>query len=332
MSYVLDALRRADAERERGAVPDLNAQILPPAITDEEVVGPPGRHWRWLGVAAAMGAVAAVAWIAGRSGGDERAVVSASAPAASTARPAPVAAPTAVERPAPTAASVPAPEAGAGPTPAAMGPAAVPMAPASSSGGLPVAAGATASTATAVAAATTSSTTTAAAAASRPPDSAPAARAAPAPSKVPPRAVAAGPTASPASPSAAPTADRLEASADTKRMAAAAATVPSRVAPAPAPAAPAPTAASVPAAAAESRATAARVPGLAELPEDMRRLVPAMAMGGSVYSTQASARMIVVNGQVLQEGAQLTPELRLEQIRPKSAVFSVRGQPFEVPL
>lgn len=76
----------------------------------------------------------------------------------------------------------------------------------------------------------------------------------------------------------------------------------------------------------------ARVPNLAELPGDLRQQVPAMSIGGSVYSPQASARMIVVNGQVFQEGNALTPELVLEQIRPKSAVFTIRGQRFEVPL
>lgn len=76
----------------------------------------------------------------------------------------------------------------------------------------------------------------------------------------------------------------------------------------------------------------ARVPALAELPGDLRQQVPALAIGGSVYSPQASARMVVVNGQVFQEGNALTPELKLEQIRPKSAVFSIRGTRFEVPL
>jgi general secretion pathway protein B len=33
MSYILDALRRADAERSRGAVPGLHAQNIP---TDDE--------------------------------------------------------------------------------------------------------------------------------------------------------------------------------------------------------------------------------------------------------------------------------------------------------
>ena len=36
MSYILEALRKADAERERGTVPDLHAQLLPGAADDDE--------------------------------------------------------------------------------------------------------------------------------------------------------------------------------------------------------------------------------------------------------------------------------------------------------
>jgi general secretion pathway protein B len=42
--------------------------------------------------------------------------------------------------------------------------------------------------------------------------------------------------------------------------------------------------------------------------------------------------MVVLNGQVFQEGNELGAELKLEQIRPKSAVLSIRGQRFELPL
>jgi general secretion pathway protein B len=71
---------------------------------------------------------------------------------------------------------------------------------------------------------------------------------------------------------------------------------------------------------------------LADLPGDLRQQVPPLVIGGSVYSPQASVRMVIVNGQVFQEGNTLAPELKLEQIRQKTAVFSIRGQPFEVPL
>lgn len=75
-----------------------------------------------------------------------------------------------------------------------------------------------------------------------------------------------------------------------------------------------------------------RVPTLAELPAELRQQVPPLSVGGSVYSTQASARMVVINGQVFQEGSSLGPELKLEQVRPKTAVLSIRGQRFELPL
>jgi general secretion pathway protein B len=79
-------------------------------------------------------------------------------------------------------------------------------------------------------------------------------------------------------------------------------------------------------------AAAARLPRLNELPEDLQRQVPTLAIGGSVYSPQAERRMVVVNGQVLQEGTSLGPELQLQQIGPKSAVMSIRGTRFELPL
>ena len=79
-------------------------------------------------------------------------------------------------------------------------------------------------------------------------------------------------------------------------------------------------------------APSARLPALAELPAGLRQQVPALAIGGSVYSPQATARMVIVNGQVFHEGSSLAPELKLEQIRQKSAVFSISGTRFEVPL
>jgi general secretion pathway protein B len=56
-----------------------------------------------------------------------------------------------------------------------------------------------------------------------------------------------------------------------------------------------------------------------------------MAIGGSVYSQQPVNRMVIINGQVFREGSAVTPDLLLEQIGPKSAVFSLRGQRFEMP-
>jgi general secretion pathway protein B len=73
-----------------------------------------------------------------------------------------------------------------------------------------------------------------------------------------------------------------------------------------------------------------RLRSLAELPEELRRSVPALAFGGSVYSETAAQRMVIFNGQVLREGDAVSDEVLLEQIRPQSAVMRLRGQRFEV--
>ncbi len=77
--------------------------------------------------------------------------------------------------------------------------------------------------------------------------------------------------------------------------------------------------------------SASRWPTLAELPETLRRELPVLALGGSVYAEQASQRMVIINGQVLREGDRLAPELLLQQIRLKSVLLDYRGQRFELP-
>ena len=63
MSYILDALRRADAERERGAVPSLHAQQqFALGDGDGESEGRPKLLW-WLAGGLAAVLIAASAWI-----------------------------------------------------------------------------------------------------------------------------------------------------------------------------------------------------------------------------------------------------------------------------
>jgi general secretion pathway protein B len=237
MSYILEALRKADAERERGSVPDLHAQLLPLSVSDAEVEPPRSALGLWVGLGIGLVASAGAAWwLFGR---DE--------PAAHVP---PTAAIAAAPLPAPPPAAVANP-----PTP----------------------------------------TPTVPAVAVAPPQVPPAA---------PPEVPAPQPVAKPKPP--------------------AAASSPARAAQVPKPAASLPRA--------ESPAPPVRVPPLAELPAELRQMVPPLVVGGSVYSPQASARMVVINGQVFQEGNSLGPELKLEQVRPKTAVFSIRGQRFELPL
>jgi general secretion pathway protein B len=87
--------------------------------------------------------------------------------------------------------------------------------------------------------------------------------------------------------------------------------------PAPPPAAPAPE---------------ARIPRLAELPESTRRELPKLAISGSVYSDDPASRMVIVNGEVLREGAKLGADLVLEQIGPRELVLRFKGQRYRQPV
>jgi general secretion pathway protein B len=237
MSYILEALRKADAERGRGSVPDLHAQLLPPGAAEVQAEASRTSLLPWLVVGVLLAIVAGGAWYA--VGRDEPVAVAVAPP------PPPVAASVA----APAAASAVASGPGATSVPSTPEPAAAPPKPAVKT---------------------------------------------------------AAPRRAPPAPAARDTAKRAD--------------------PAPKPA-PASVAAPPP----KAETSAARVPALGELPGELRQQVPPLVIGGSVYSPQASARMVIVNGQVFQEGGLLAPELKLEQVRQKAAVFSIRGQLFEVP-
>jgi general secretion pathway protein B len=116
MSYVLDALKRASAERERGSVPGLHAQALP-SVTARNAEA--DRLWPWVGFGTIVAVVGAgfVWW-----------------PRAEVAVPAPVAvvqpaAPAAAVLPVPVIAPVPAPASAAVAPVPALAPVAAPAAP-----------------------------------------------------------------------------------------------------------------------------------------------------------------------------------------------------------
>lgn len=66
MSYILDALRRADSERERGAVPDIHAQPVPAVADDADTDGETGRGGTptivWLVVVLLLALIAWLLW------------------------------------------------------------------------------------------------------------------------------------------------------------------------------------------------------------------------------------------------------------------------------
>ena len=117
MSFILDALRRADAERERGQVPGLNsqAQSLPPAAAAPTPVrrqAVPVLAWLLSGVGAGLVLAASVGWwlSSGRSAGTASvpSPLAATSPAVAPPSPPPVAATgTAATSPAPAPAPAP---------------------------------------------------------------------------------------------------------------------------------------------------------------------------------------------------------------------------------
>ena len=252
MSYILDALRKADAQRERDPARGIHAQAHRPIGTLAE-----GRGARnsllWVVAAAALIVLAAAGWYLypGRSATD-RATQLAAAGGPATGTGATVAIPAAI---------APAPVVGVAPLPA---PKANPAAPA---------------VATKI----------------EPP--APAIRQVQMPERDP-RATSQPPMRGSLQnmPGAAPQPG---------------------VNPAPPPAAPGASAApaGVPA------------PGpAAGLPPD----APKLAISGGVYSSNRAQRMLIVNGQVFNEGSEIGPGVTLEEIKAKTALLRFRGSRYTV--
>ena len=68
-----------------------------------------------------------------------------------------------------------------------------------------------------------------------------------------------------------------------------------------------------------------RIYAASELPDDIRRQLPALAVGGSMYSPTPKDRLVIINGQVLHEGDRITPDIVVERIRLKAAVLAFKG-------
>ncbi len=263
MSYILEALKRAQAEREQGHVPGLHAQPLPHTAAPHE------SRWRlwWIGAVALIAGATLITLLLWKSQVFTAADVGfAGSTAAQSKASSPSVVPAASPPPSPfvvggTVASVTvtAPQ------------------PAPQSAPLPVAA---------------------APVPSSPP---------PPPVPPPPQAVA-----------------RPIPQAVPQPVAPPAAKSPVAAAPPAAPKASVP-AAPLPTAAASAPVEGSRIYTQAELPEDIRRDLPKLAVSGSVYSSNPAQRMLVLNGQVMQEGGTPGGDVVLEQIRPKSAVLRFRG-------
>ncbi|AQR68186.1 hypothetical protein BZG29_07315 [Janthinobacterium sp. LM6] len=94
-----------------------------------------------------------------------------------------------------------------------------------------------------------------------------------------------------------------------------------------APAVPAP----VPAMPAPAPAAEETVPGMRDLPEPIQRQIPAIAIGGYIYSKNPADRLLLIDKVLRHEGEELAPGLVLEKLQPKAAIFSFKGYRYRVP-
>jgi general secretion pathway protein B len=248
MSYILDALRRADAERERGAVPGLYSQTVP--LTDEPDAARRRIPWLSITFGAVIGIVGLLLW---RS-------------LATDPEPQPAPTPSRAEPPATARADAPTPAAAASlPQPAPIAVARQPQS-------------------------------------SRSTD-------APTPRPAPPAALPAPP---PRAAPAAPAEGRSEQS--TERADARSAV----------------TAAPPGAVASGKGAEDKTVVRREQLPEDVKRNLPPLAVGGSMYSPEPAKRMLILNGQLVREGEKVAPDVVLESIQLRSAILRYKEQRFEI--
>lgn len=67
-----------------------------------------------------------------------------------------------------------------------------------------------------------------------------------------------------------------------------------------------------------------------EMPASLRSLVPPLRITGAVYAQDPAQRLLLINNQLLRQGDKVRPDLTLEAIEAKSAVFNYQGERFRL--
>ena len=73
------------------------------------------------------------------------------------------------------------------------------------------------------------------------------------------------------------------------------------------------------------------MPRVNDLNPTARAALPPLKISGTTYAENPALRMLIVDGQVLQEGQDIAPGLKLESIGPRSAVIVHQGQRLHLP-
>lgn len=68
-----------------------------------------------------------------------------------------------------------------------------------------------------------------------------------------------------------------------------------------------------------------------DLPEPIQRQIPAVSMGGYMYSKNPADRLVLIDKVLRHEGEEISPGIVLEKLQAKSAVFSFKGYRYRVP-
>lgn len=90
-----------------------------------------------------------------------------------------------------------------------------------------------------------------------------------------------------------------------------------------------PEAAKVETAPADTETVLKQLPNLQGLPPAMRKEIPSITLSLLVYSNNSAERMVNINGQMTREGQEIVPGLVLEQITKEGAVFNYKGTRFQ---
>lgn len=72
------------------------------------------------------------------------------------------------------------------------------------------------------------------------------------------------------------------------------------------------------------------IPYLHELPDYQQQSIPVMEFAGHVYSSDASSRSVIINGQFMEAGDSLLPGLSIESITMNGVVFAYQDTLFRV--
>lgn len=76
------------------------------------------------------------------------------------------------------------------------------------------------------------------------------------------------------------------------------------------------------------KSTKAAVPALKDLPLDVQMKVPKMSFSVFVYAQKPADRMVIIDGRTRREGDEVSSGLRLEEITRDGAIFSFKGHRF----